>query len=72
MYGRSLYGNREVSWSAMRPLGCYEEEFLGLSYGFRLGRGPHDALDALVVGITSRKVNWILDADIQNFLEGTA
>jgi retron-type reverse transcriptase len=45
----------------------YEEEFLGLSYGFRPGRGPHDALDALVVGITSRKVNWILDADIQNF-----
>jgi group II intron reverse transcriptase/maturase len=45
----------------------YEEEFLGLSYGFRPGRGPHDALDALVVGITSRKVSWILDADIQNF-----
>src|ERR1700731_687150 len=45
----------------------YEAEFLGLSYGFRPGRGQHDALDALVVGITSRKVNWILDADIQNF-----
>src|SRR6201998_2066949 len=45
----------------------YEEEFLGLSYGFRPGRGPHDALDALVGGITSRKVNWMLDADIQNF-----
>src|SRR5215468_4938175 len=45
----------------------YEEEFLGFSCGFRPGRGPHDALDALVVGITSRKVNWILDADIQNF-----
>jgi RNA-directed DNA polymerase len=44
----------------------YEEEFLGFSYGFRPGRGPHDALDALTVGITSRKVNWILDADIQN------
>ena len=50
----------------------YEEEFLGLSYGFRPGRGPHDALDALTVGITSRKVNWILDADIQNCLEGIA
>jgi retron-type reverse transcriptase len=37
----------------------YEEEFLGFSCGFRPGRGPHDALDALVVGITSRKVNWI-------------
>src|SRR5882724_7608184 len=47
----------------------YEEEFLGLSYGFRPGRGPHDALDALVVGITSRKVNWILDADIRSFFD---
>jgi RNA-directed DNA polymerase len=44
----------------------YEEAFLGFSYGFRPGRGPHDALDALCVGIDSRKVNWILDADIQN------
>src|ERR1700758_5503550 len=46
----------------------YEEEFLGFSYGFRPGRGPHDALDALAVGITDRKVNWILDADISDFL----
>src|SRR6201998_4353978 len=46
----------------------YEEEFLGLSYGFRPGRGPHDALDALVVGITRRKVHWILDAATQTFL----
>jgi RNA-directed DNA polymerase len=53
--------------TAMVLNAMYEEEFLGLSYGFRPGRGPHDALDALVVGITSRKVNWILDADIQNF-----
>src|ERR1700746_3507648 len=45
----------------------YEEEFLGFSYGFRPGRGQHDALDALAVGITRRKVNWVLDADIQNF-----
>ncbi len=45
----------------------YEEDFLGFSYGFRPGRGPHDALDALVVGITSRKVNYIIDADIQDF-----
>jgi retron-type reverse transcriptase len=50
----------------------YEEEFLGFSYGFRPGRGPHDALDALWVGITRRKVNWVLDADIRNFLERTA
>jgi retron-type reverse transcriptase len=44
-----------------------EEDFLRFSYGFRPGRGPHDALDALIVGITNRKVNYILDADIQNF-----
>jgi RNA-directed DNA polymerase len=47
----------------------YEEDFLGFSYGFRPGRGTHDALDALVVGIESRKVNWILDADIRAFFD---
>src|SRR5439155_20854025 len=45
----------------------YEEDFLGFSYGFRPGRGPHDALDALAVAITRRKVNHILDADIRDF-----
>src|SRR6516162_870420 len=50
----------------------YEEDFLGFSYGFRPGRGPHDALDALSVAITSRKVNYILDADVRDFLERTA
>jgi RNA-directed DNA polymerase len=47
----------------------YEEEFLGFSYGFRPGRGAHDAMDALVVGIESKKVNFILDADIQSFFD---
>ena len=47
----------------------YEEDFLGFSYGFRPGRGPHDALDALVVGIANRKVNHILDADIRSFFD---
>ena len=47
----------------------YEEDFLGFSYGFRPGRGAHDALDALAVGITSRKVNFILDADIRAFFD---
>src|SRR5271167_2177035 len=47
----------------------YEEDFLGFSYGFRPGRGQHDALDALVVGISSMKVNYILDADIAGFLD---
>jgi retron-type reverse transcriptase len=45
----------------------YEGDFCGFSYGFRPGRGPHDALDALYVAIDRRKVNWIVDADIQNF-----
>jgi group II intron reverse transcriptase/maturase len=47
----------------------YEEDFLGFSYGFRPGRGAHDAMDALVVGIESRKVNYILDADIRSFFD---
>src|SRR5277367_5813956 len=45
----------------------YETDFLGFSYGFRPGRSPHDALDALAVGIKQKKVNWVLDADIANF-----
>src|SRR5271163_4102859 len=47
----------------------YEEDFLGFSYGFRPGRGPHDAMDALVMGIASRKVGFILDADIRSFFD---
>src|SRR6516164_5222149 len=45
----------------------YEEDFLGFSYGFRPRRGPHDALDALSVAITSRKVNYVLDANVRDF-----
>jgi len=45
----------------------YEADFLGFSYGFRPGRGQHDALDALYVGITARRVNWVLDLDIREF-----
>ena len=45
----------------------YEEDFLGFSYGFRPGRSPHHALDALSVGIVKKKVNWVLDADIRDF-----
>ena len=47
----------------------YEEDFLGFSYGFRPGRGQHDALDALHVGIEQRKVSFILDADIAGFFD---
>jgi len=45
----------------------YEEDFLGFSYGFRPGRSPHDALDALAAGIYKKNVNWVLDADIRDF-----
>jgi group II intron reverse transcriptase/maturase len=45
----------------------YEVDFLGFSYGFRPGRKPHDALDALAAGIYQKKVNWVLDADIADF-----
>jgi RNA-directed DNA polymerase len=47
----------------------YEEDFLGFSYGFRPGRGAHDALDALMVALKSRKVNFIFDADIRSFFD---
>jgi RNA-directed DNA polymerase len=45
----------------------YEVDFLGFSYGFRPGRSQHDALDALAVGITRRRVNWVLDVDIRDY-----
>ncbi len=45
----------------------YEADFIGFSYGFRPGRSQHKALDALTVGIETRKVNWVLDADIRDF-----
>jgi len=45
----------------------YEVDFLGFSYGFRPGRNPHDALDALTAGIYRKRVNWVLDADIRDF-----
>jgi retron-type reverse transcriptase len=45
----------------------YESDFLGFSYGFRPGKSPHNALDALYVGLMKRKVNWVLDADIRDF-----
>jgi RNA-directed DNA polymerase len=47
----------------------YEQDFLGFSYGFRSGRSPHQALDALAVGIGTRKVSWVLDADIRKFYD---
>ena len=45
----------------------YETDFLGFSYGFRSGRSPHHALDALAAGIVGKKVNWVLDADFSDY-----
>ena len=47
----------------------YEVDFKGYSYGFRPGRNPHQALDALAVGIQRKRVNWVLDADIRGFFD---
>ena len=49
----------------------YEAEFLGFGHGFRPGRSAHDALDVLAYGITKRKVNWVVDADIRAFFDRT-
>ena len=50
----------------------YEQEFVGFSYGFRPGRGQHGALDALAVALDTKKVNWVLDADIRGFFDNLA
>src|SRR6266566_3834199 len=50
----------------------YEEDFLGFSYGFRPKRGQHDALDALAVGIGTKRVNFILDADVVSFFDSVS
>jgi group II intron reverse transcriptase/maturase len=47
----------------------YDTDFVGFSYGFRPGRSPHHALDALSVGVETRRVNWVLDADIRGFFD---
>ena len=47
----------------------YEQDFLGFSYGFRPGKSAHNALDAVAVGVWSKRVNWILDADISKFFD---
>ena len=58
---------KAVAETILLPI--YEPEFLGFSYGFRPGRGAHDALDALAFGIKRRKVNWIVDADIRSYFD---
>jgi group II intron reverse transcriptase/maturase len=68
--GIAALEDKIVQQAARTVLECiYEQDFLGFSYGFRPGRSQHRALDALHVGITKRKVNWIIDADIRGFFD---
>ena len=67
-------GSKEPDYSAApqwatasRLVPTHQEDFLGFSYGFRPRRSQHDALDALIVGIERKKVNWILDVDVRDF-----
>jgi RNA-directed DNA polymerase len=68
--GIAALEDKIVQQAARTILECiYEEDFLGFSYGFRPGRNQHRALDALYMGITKQKVNWIIDADIRGFFD---
>ena len=68
--GVTTLEDKVVQRALVTVLNCiYEADFLGFSYGFRPGRSPHDALDALSVGIRRKKVNWVLDADIRGFFD---
>ncbi len=68
--GKPTLEDKLVQRSVVEVLNAvYEVEFVGFSYGFRPGRSQHDALDALSVGITRRRVNWVLDADIRGFFD---
>lgn len=68
--GIAALEDKIVQQAARTVLECiYEQDFLGFSYGYRLGRSSHQALDALFVGISRRKVNWIIDADIRGFYD---
>ena len=58
---------KAVTETILTPI--YEAEFLGFSYGFRHGRGAHDALDALAVGLTQRTIHWVVDCDIRAFFD---
>jgi RNA-directed DNA polymerase len=68
--GIAALEDKIVQQALVTILNCiYEEDFVGFSYGFRPGRSQHDALDALTVGITTKRVNWVLDADIRGFFD---
>jgi group II intron reverse transcriptase/maturase len=68
--GIPVLEDKIVQRATVGVLNCiYETDFKGFSYGFRPGRSQHNALDALTVGITTQKVNWVLDADIRGFFD---
>lgn len=68
--GIAVLEDKIVQQAAVRVLNqIYEEAFLGFSYGFRPNRHQHHALDAVWVGITERRINWVLDADIRGFFD---
>jgi group II intron reverse transcriptase/maturase len=68
--GIAALEDKIVQQAAVRVLNhIYEKDFLGFSYGFRPERSQHNALDAIWVGITQRKVSWVLDADIKSFFD---
>jgi RNA-directed DNA polymerase len=68
--GIAALEDKIVQQAAVRVLNhIYERDFLGFSYGFRAERSQHNALDAIWVGITQRKVSWVLDADIKSFFD---
>lgn len=68
--GIAALEDKIVQQGAVRVLNqIYEKDFHGFSYGFRPERSPHNALDAIWVGITQRTVNWVLDADIKSFYD---
>jgi len=68
--GVTTLEDKVVQRALVMVLNCiYEVDFLGFSYGFRPGRGPHHALDALCLGIETKRVNWVLDADIRGFFD---
>ncbi len=68
--GVSALEDKIVQRATVEVLGViYETDFLGFSYGFRPGRGQHNALDALYTGLLTKKVNWVLDLDIRGFFD---
>ncbi len=71
--GIAILGDKLVQQAAVTILNqIYEVDFQGFSYGVRPGRSPHQALDALYVGIQRKRVNWVLDADIRGFFDNVS